>query len=354
MATPARSGKRWASAVTDGAPLQQYLEAGISQFEIEQPDFKAFLTTYQDGRWVLMFPDDEVERDEDALRALVTRAIGRSDVDIEIITTGRWELSALIADTFSSGRVFLAGDAAHTLPPARGGYGANTGIEDAYNLAWKLQSVLSGKSEPRLLDTYDAERRPIAWLRHRQIFARPDYAKEAPPGAAQVPIIDDEAMEFGQLYRSGAILGAGYDLPPALRPEQWIGQPGTRAPHLWVTANGKRVSTLDLLQRGWVLLAEDERWCTAATQAGEAMGIQLESLRVGAAVLPSDPEAFRKAFGLTPSGATLIRPDGYIAWRSRGMPANPGRALTEALGQVSFAQSHPSRTAPIATARVPA
>src|SRR6202035_809642 len=109
-----------------------------------------------DGRWLLMFSDDE-ERDEATLRAQVMRAIGRSDLPVEIITTGRWVLGALIAERFSSGRVFLAGDAAHTLPPARGGYGANTGIEDSFNLAWKLASVVTGVSTPRLLDTYDAE-----------------------------------------------------------------------------------------------------------------------------------------------------------------------------------------------------
>ena len=106
---------------------------------------KGMLTTYRDGRWLLMFSDDE-ERDDATVRAKVVQAIGRSDLDIELITTGRWELSALIADRFSSGRVFLAGDAAHTLPPARGGYGANTGIEDAFNLAWKLAAVVSGGS----------------------------------------------------------------------------------------------------------------------------------------------------------------------------------------------------------------
>ena len=98
-----------------------------------------------------------------------------SEVRIELIATGRWELAALIADRFSGRRVFLAGDAAHQLPPNRGGYGANTGIEDADNLAWKLAAVTSGQFSPELLDTYDTERRPIAWLRHDQIFARADY-----------------------------------------------------------------------------------------------------------------------------------------------------------------------------------
>ncbi len=248
------------------ASLDEYLESGVSQFELDQPGLKGMLTTYRDGRWLLMFSDDE-ERDEATLRQKVVQAVGKPDLAFELITTGRWVLSALIADRFSSGRVFIVGDAAHTLPPARGGYGANTGIEDSFNLAWKVASVLSGVSSPELLDSYDAERRPIAWLRHGQIFARRDYAKWATSDEKTVAIIEDDAMELGQLYRSRSVLGAGDDLPPALRPEQWAGQPGTRAPHLWVSKDGVQLSTLDLLQRDWVLVTEDSRWCGAAAQA---------------------------------------------------------------------------------------
>lgn len=401
------------------ASLERYLESGVSQFEIQQPDFTAMLTTYRDGRWLLMFSDDE-ERDEAALKMMVNKAIGRSDVDVDIITTGRWELSGLIADRFASGRVFLAGDAAHTLPPARGGYGANTGIEDAHNLAWKLAAVLRQTSAPALLDTYDAERRPIAWLRHEQIFARPDYARFARPADKAVPILDDDAMEFGQLYRSAAVCRSDESLPPALRPEQWAGHPGTRAPHVWVRARGRRVSTLDLVQPDWVLLARDERWHGIARQAGESVGVELRchligglaenavpdtsrsaldlpierlaadpasklvldalfpqvvghanyesfkamSLRqlqplsrgqitdetlaradpelaktLGGALLPDpvDPEAFCKSFGIGPEGCALIRPDGYVAWRSIDMPAEPAYALARVFANVSFA-----------------
>lgn len=402
------------------ASLEQYLESGFSQFEIEQPGFTAMLTTYRDGRWLLMFSDDE-ERDEATLRAMVYRAVGRSDLEIEIITTGRWELSALIADQFSSGRVFLAGDSAHILPPARGGYGANTGIEDAHNLAWKLASVLSGVSAPELLNTYDTERRPIAWLRHGQIFARPDYKQFATPADRDMLIIDDVSMELGQLYRSNAVLDASDELPSALRPDQWNGQPGTRAPHVWVLRDGVRVSTLDLFQPGWVLLTEDERWSETARLAAARLNLSLECVIIGGkaanptphvistldlpieriaanptgktildANLPQvlshanydsfksmslrqlqplsqgritdaalnkteselaagwgdrtlpavvDPNAFRIAFGIGPTGVSLIRPDGYVAWRSIEYPAEPRQKLADALCRVSHASS---------------
>jgi putative polyketide hydroxylase len=412
-----RGSLRTIRSVLFRAPLEQYLESGVSQFEIEQPDFTAMLTTYRDGRWLLIFSDDE-ERDELTLKAMVNKAIGRSDLEMEIITTGRWELSALIADRFSSGRVFLAGDSAHTLPPARGGYGANTGIEDAHNLAWKVASVLSGASVPELLDTYDAERRPIAWLRHGQIFTRPDYERFARPADREVPIIEDEAMELGQLYRSRAVLGTGENLPPALRPDQWAGQPGTRAPHVWVSKGGVRVSTLDLVQPDWVLLTEDDRWCSTARLAAERLKLKLECVLIGGATtnatphtdsildipieriaaepagkaaleasmpqvtrhakfdsfkamslrqlqplsrgqitdealleaesdlaiamrdvtLPNvvDPDAFRTAFGIGPTGASLVRPDGYVAWRSMELPVEPFRMFAGALHHVSF------------------
>jgi putative polyketide hydroxylase len=321
------------------APLQEYLEKGVTQFEIDQPDLKAFLTTYNDGRWVLMFKD-EVERNDEQLCQAITKAIGRSDLPIEIITTGRWELEALVAESFTSGKVFLAGDSAHTLPPTRGGYGVNTGIQDAHNLAWKLAAVLSGKSTARLLDTYHAERHPVAWLRHQQIFARPDYKAVANGIAADEPIIDDDAMEFGQLYRSTAVMGAGSDLQPALRPDQWAGQPGSRAPHLWVSKGGQAISTLDLFQHGWVLLAHGQLWRAAVTHASERLGIDLQCACIGLDIVPPDQTAFGTAFGLGDTGASLIRPDGVIAWRSVALPADPVHALTDALGVVSSASRY--------------
>ncbi|HUQ55668.1 FAD-dependent oxidoreductase [Lentzea sp.] len=292
------------------APLQEYLKDGIGQFVI---DGVGFLTTYGDGRWVLML--DDREYDEPELRQKIVQAIGRDDLEIEIITTGRWTISAAVADRFSEGRVFLAGDAAHTLPPSRGGFGANVGIEDAHNLAWKLAAVLGGESRPSLLDTYDAERRPVATLCHQQIFARDDgHNRDARPEDA--PLYDNNAMHFGVLYRSDAVLGAGQDLPPAQLPEQWNGQPGTRAPHVWIEP-GK--STVDLFQRGWVLVADHPQWEEAAAGVGVTYE-RVEQL---------------DAFGLSGKGASLVRPDGYIAWRSADLPGDPATALKDAFSATS-------------------
>ncbi len=292
------------------APLDEYLKDGIGQFVV---DGVGFLTTYGDGRWVLML--DDREYDEPELREKIFQAIGRDDLPVEIITTGRWTISAWVADRFSEGRVFLAGDAAHTLPPSRGGFGANVGIEDAHNLAWKLAAVLNGESRPELLDTYDAERRPVALLCHQQIFARNDgHNRDGEPDDA--PLYDNNAMHYGILYRSAAVLGAGQELPPAQLPEQWNGQPGTRAPHLWIE-QGK--STLDLFQRGWVLVADHPQWEEAAHRAG----VRYERLdRLD-------------AFGLSEKGASLIRPDGYVAWRSADLPDDPAEALEEAFSSTS-------------------
>lgn len=332
-----RSGRgkmRSVRSILFRAPLDEYLKSGVTQFEIDQPDFKSFLTTYHDGRWLLILPPDMGD-DEATMRGLIERAIGRSDLPIEIIVSGSWDLSALIADSFQERRVFLAGDAAHTLPPARGGFGANTGIDDAHNLAWKLAAVVTGQSAPALLETYDAERRPIAWLRHNQIFARPDYKHEGAGHGENVEIFDDSAIELGQLYRSAAVIGAGDDLPAARTPVEWAGQPGTRAPHHWVIRDGERIPLFDLFYRYWVLLTTDERWRAAAETASRVLGVKIDCVWIGRDVQVDSIDDFTTAFGITADGASLIRPDGYVGWRARDLPDNAAAALTEALGQIA-------------------
>jgi 2-polyprenyl-6-methoxyphenol hydroxylase-like FAD-dependent oxidoreductase len=295
------------------AELEQY-RRGVSQWEIEQPGLEAFLAGYGDGRWILMFRDD-VERDEAAMDAAIQQAIG-TPVPVEILTTGRWELTGLIADRFRKGRVFLAGDSAHTLPPTRGGYGANTGIADAFNLAWKLAAVLSGQSKDSLLDSYEEERRPIAWMRFQQTFARPDYARYADDALRSTPLLDPIAIELGELYRSSIIEGGDADLPLARHPEEWRGQPGTRAPHRVVTRDGTALSTLDLYGAGWVLLSSSQTWCEAAVHMRERTRIPVGAINLRAVLGQNDAALVEHDLGIGAQGASLVRPDGVIAWRS--------------------------------------
>lgn len=243
------------------AAADAFLQRGAQQFAIEQADFRAFLTTYGDSRWVLMLDGDE-ERSEHAWHSAIRRALG-ADMEFDIITAGRWELAGRIADTYRQGAVFLAGDAAHQLPPTRGGFGANTGIDDAWNLAWKMQRVIKGASSPALLDTYHDERRPIAWLRHQQTFSRPDYAARAGAAFKPDPLLCNDAMELGQLVRSRAVAGAGQALPAAATPAQWRGRPGTRAPHVWLQRAGQQLSSLDLFGADYVLLSANSAWRAA-------------------------------------------------------------------------------------------
>lgn len=317
------------------ADLDQYLQ-GVHQFNIEQPDLKAFMTTYNDGRWVLMFHDD-IERDDATLLSAIHQAIGKSDIPIELITTGRWEMEALVADTFQSGRVFLAGDAAHTLPPNRGGYGANTGIADVHNLAWKIAAVLSGTSSPSLLETYDAERRPVALLRHDQIFARADFKVHLHKETPASEVIDDNAMELGQLYVSKGFTGVDDKLPAALKPDEWAGQPGTRMPHFRAVRDGESVSVLDTLDGvSWVLFSKAEEWKGVAEEVQKQSSSRIYGVQVGKDISPADGDIFQRAFGVTGTGASLVRPDGYIAWRTLHMPSDAVKVLRNAFAQAAM------------------
>jgi 2-polyprenyl-6-methoxyphenol hydroxylase-like FAD-dependent oxidoreductase len=330
--------------------IDHFLERGYVQFQIQDRDdgFEAFMTTYGDRRWALMWNEDgDAYMDEATQKARIRKAAGiddLSDDDISIITTGQWSIAGFIADTFSSGRVFLAGDAAHTLPPNRGGYGANTGIADAHNIAWKLAAVLNGTSSEQLLETYDAERRPVALVRHDQIFGREDYRRyveEREWSGKNTGIIDDMAMEFGQLYRSGSIIGDAdaETLPPAKRPDEWNGQPGTRAPHIVLNkANDvTEISSLDIFGMGWVLVSTDEAWRETTEHASDKTGVKCDFVHIGTDYIEAVSGSFNNSFGLDASGAALIRPDGFIAWRAVKAPDNARSLFPEILGQSAYA-----------------
>jgi 2-polyprenyl-6-methoxyphenol hydroxylase-like FAD-dependent oxidoreductase len=249
--------------------------------------------------------------EERALEFLRT-AIG-ADLPMEVVDIAPWRAEANWAERLRAGRVFLAGDAAHVVPP-NGGFGGNTGVQDAHNLAWKLAAVVKGEAGPGLLDTYEAERLPLCELMVRQAYTR--YATRVVPERgtddADPPVPDIE-LEIGLVMRSPAIAAEDGDelhLPPA----GLDGRPGTRAPHVWL---GEDRSTLDLFGSGFVVLRRSgDDWAPP-----------------GVASHVIDAEPFAEAYGLAAGGATLVRPDGVVAWRSREQASRDDveRALATAL-----------------------
>ncbi|ANH92150.1 FAD-dependent oxidoreductase [Streptomyces sp. NPDC058319] len=267
---------------------------------------------------------------EERLQRHIRRAIGAPDLDVEITGKASWRAAERVADRYTDGRVLLAGDSVHEMSPT-GAFGSNTGIQDAHNLAWKLAAVLGGWAGPGLLDTYDTERRPVATATSARASAR--SVEHSHPGFAPAPGIGGGKrggilnVVLGYRYLRGAVIGAdpGQDVvPDALR---LTGEPGTRAPHLWVRRDGERVSTLDLYERSLVLLSDARSttdWHTAARRVAETTGIPLVSYRFGTDLTTEAPPApdtpapdWAAAHGTTPDGAVLVRPDGFVAWRTR-------------------------------------
>jgi hypothetical protein len=224
------------------------------------------------------------------------------------------------AERYQDGRIFLAGDAAHTMPP-NGGFGGNTGVQDAYNLAWKLGLVLNGSAGPGLLDTYDGERRPIGALMVEQAYSR--YVTRVAPylgSEGMQPLVDDFSLEIGCRCNSPAVvLEPGEDELLHEHPRESKGRPGSRAPHVFLSREGRRVSTLDLFGRNFVLLAgsDGEPWHGAARAAAAELRVPLDGYVIGAGELGDTEGGFPDAYGIAESGAVLVRPDGIVGWRAR-------------------------------------
>jgi 2-polyprenyl-6-methoxyphenol hydroxylase-like FAD-dependent oxidoreductase len=263
---------------------------------------------------------------------IVRAAVGVPAAKIEITQIIPWRTVADSAERYSDGRVFLVGDAAHTMPP-NGGFGGNTGVQDTHNLAWKLALVLRGAASPKLLDTYDAERRPVGALTVEQAYAR--YVRRTAPylGLDTVqPLVDDWNMEIGHHYRSNAILGEPDDVAEVhTDPFKSHGRPGTRAPHLVLERDGQRRSSHDLYGRSFVLLCgpDGAHWVQAVQSSANPL---LTALQIGGPSRWWDPaNAFAETFGVLSTGAVLIRPDGFVAWRVKEGVSCPEEALKKVL-----------------------
>ena len=250
----------------------------------------------------------------------VRAGIGRDDIPITIENVMHWDSAADVADHFRAGRVLIAGDAAHIMTP-NGGFGGNTGVQDAHNLAWKLALVLQGLANPELLSTYEPERRPASAFTVEQAYAR--YVKRvAPdlPSDPHEPVVNDLNIEMGYIYHSSAVIPEDTnDNRLHENPRESKGRPGTRAPHVWLAQDGRQISTLDLFGRNFALLggSESSAWCKCGEEASKKLRIDLDEYRLGANGLTDPNGEFLPAFGIDSTGAVLVRPDGFVAWRAK-------------------------------------
>lgn len=299
------------------------------------------------------YADGQSESDftEEHCVELVRTAIGRPDLDVRVLDTTSFDLAHTLADTYRAGRVFFAGDAAHTMPPT-GGQGGSTALQDGCDLAWRLWLVITGQAGPDFLDTYDAERRPIGALTADAQLA--NLGVRMPP-ALRVgypePLDDPAAALIGFRYHSTAIIDEPGDDGSILEdPRVPNGRPGSRAPHVVLDWDGQRMSTIDLFGSGFVLLAAKsagQPWMDAGRLVKDRLRVRLTRLLVDDELIDVE-DRFTEAYGVHGGGAVLVRPDGYVAWRSRCLTPDPTTTLENALRHIL------SRQNPLTTGSEPA
>ena len=332
--------------------------------------------------WVihLSYPVDDPRAQSDAqVEADAREALGVPDLPWKIHKITRWSVEAVMASSFRAGRVFLVGDAAHRYPPT-GGLGLTSAIHDVQNLCWKVGLVLDGNAAPDLLDTYEAERRPVDQrnaqrslenaVNHFAVGAAlgisPEHTPEQnmrqlrrmwsgrPEDAghragvqramrAQSMEFSELNVEYGYCYQSAAVVPDGSDAPAPvdeIRVYQPSTRPGAPLPHAWIGDDGGNLRPVkDLVAPGRFLLIAGEdgqAWCEAAKQLARSARVPIDAVRIGH--LDGDVYDPRCMWlrhrGISSEGAILVRPDRFIAWRQPAGSSDPTATLTAALGQV--------------------
>jgi 2,4-dichlorophenol 6-monooxygenase len=380
-----------------GYAVNVWLEADLSKYREHRPgslfftlqpgrDFwlgsGTFITVEPWNEWVLIIMYDpaveQIDLSKEAMLERARKTIGDPDVDITIKDISQWQINHVLASTYRKDRVLLAGDAAHRHPPANG-LGSNTSIQDAYNLAWKLALVVQGLADPNLLDSYDAERRPVG----RQVIDRAmdsvgilgklpaafgitagqtdqeghtaltdffgDTDESAEKRRRVQSVLDENdyqfnahGVELGQRYRSTAVISDGTVEPEYSRDKELYYHPttfpGASLPHAWIEHDGSRISTLDLVGKNDFTLLTGiggQDWLTAAAKVSGELSISIRACQIGPR-LPYDDVLgdWHRVNEITDQGCLLIRPDRHIAWRSSGRTSDPAADLAHVMRTV--------------------
>jgi 2-polyprenyl-6-methoxyphenol hydroxylase-like FAD-dependent oxidoreductase len=280
------------------------------------------------------FPTTPGEAPADPVEEIRAR-LGVDFVIDEVINVARWEGRLVVADSYRRGPVFLAGDAAHQFFPT-GGHGANTGLADGVDLGWKLAAVINGWAGPRLLDSYDAERRPVALFNREmcfnllEVFRR--FTELARNGAATellTGFLDQESYQVsnlgihcGQRYSTSPVIWPEVGQPPPWRwsrivPSTW---PGSRAPSLRLSDGAELFDRLGL-EFTLVDLSGENRGKTLVDEASRR-GLPMT-------YLPIVDDQVRAVWE---RDLVLVRPDQHVAWRGNDAPDNWGAVLDRVRG----------------------
>ncbi|WP_264210842.1 FAD-dependent oxidoreductase [Leisingera thetidis] len=336
------------------------------------------------NEWLIVWGYDISQPAPEVDEALATQVarqlIGDPELQIELISANTWTVNNKYATNMQKGRVFIMGDAAHRHPPSNG-LGSNTSIQDSFNLAWKLAAVLKGQASEGLLDSYTAERAPVA----KQIVTRANQSisefgpifeslgmtEGVKPEVMQQNLVarcdatpsaekqreaireaiafkkyefDAHGVEMNQRYRSNAIETDGqiepaFELDAELhyQPTTW---PGARIPHVWLFEHGSgaKHSTLDLCGKGRFTIFTGiggEAWETAARDVGEELGVPLDVRLIGPRRDIEDLTGdWARAREVSDTGCILVRPDHHVAWRTDSLTADPAADLRRVMSKI--------------------
>lgn len=323
-----------------GAHVSVYCETDLSNWLSAKPfAVMAFTDKKQMGhvmmavdlkrRWIFSkrVADANETLSNEAGIQLVRATVDEPELPVNIINISKWEMAALNAGQYSEGRIFLCGDAAHRIPPT-GGMGMNTGIGDAHNLAWKLAYVIHGYADKTLLDSYEQERKLLAqttidWSvinanRLRAIFQSLAEGNENAfyEGLKeQTKQINHIGLDIGFIYQSNALYPGNIEIKE-FNPNKYKSKAivGMRAPHCWLLYNNLTISTIDLFEKNYVLIAGENCWV-------EKLKLPIpDKYPITTLVIGKDlhilNQDFYDCYLLTTKQAVLVRPDGHVAWVS--------------------------------------